>query len=94
MAQIDGITVRRFNVSGVPTSLADLGYVRVGEDDGWELCGAGVNGSFHDANGHALINSTKFPDIKGLVDYAHSKVSGPDCKSVATPRPNEPHTTA
>lgn len=71
--QIDALVARKFSINGKPTSLWDLGYVRVGEDDGWEACGTGVNGSFHDASGVALVNASKFPDMKGLVDYAHSK---------------------
>jgi hypothetical protein len=30
---IDGITLRRWNIDGVPTSLADLGYSAVGIDE-------------------------------------------------------------
>ena len=28
-----------------PVSLLDLGYARAGLDDGWQNCGAGINGS-------------------------------------------------
>jgi alpha-galactosidase len=47
--------------------------VRVGVDDGWEACGDGVNGSFHDASGTALVNSSRFSDVKVLADHAHSR---------------------
>lgn len=68
---IDAITERTRLVDGVRTSLADLGYTDVGLDDGWQACGAGVNGSFHDADGHPLINTTAFPDMKQFTDYGH-----------------------
>ena len=57
----------------MPTSLADLGYNRVGLDDAWEACGAGVNGSFHDASGAMMWDAAKFPDVQGMVDYVHAK---------------------
>ena len=34
----------------------------IGIDDGWQACGAGVDGSFHSASGEVLINETLFPD--------------------------------
>ena len=48
-------------------SLADVGYVRVGLDDNWQDCGAGVNGSFHDSTGQPLVNLKTFPDMKSMV---------------------------
>ena len=42
-------------------SLADLGYLSVGIDDGWQSCGSGVAGSFHDAAGNPLVNTSRFP---------------------------------
>ena len=56
--------------SGKP-SLAKLGYLNVGIDDGWQACGQGVNGTFHDKDGRPLINMTRFPDLKGMVDTVH-----------------------
>eukprot|EP01079_Euglenida_sp_SAG-EU17-18_P004762 gene4763-4933_t len=56
--QVDAIAARRHLVAGVPTSLADLGYDRVGIDSGWASC-TGVNGSWHDSDGHFIINTTK-----------------------------------
>ena len=49
------------STDGVRTSLADLGYVSAGVDDGWQACGAGVQGSFHDAEGRPIVNTTRFP---------------------------------
>jgi alpha-galactosidase len=59
-------------VDGINMSLADVGYVDVGLDDNWQACGAGVNKSFHDAEGRPIINLKKFPDMKKMTDYAHS----------------------
>ena len=72
-------------VDGKPTSLAELGYNRVGMDDGksisvcaavhaphfpcasgYQACGAGINGSFHDADNNLIINKTLFPDMKSM----------------------------
>jgi hypothetical protein len=72
---IDGIVLRRntlWNGTG-PVSLYDLGYTRVGIDDGWEDGGAGVNGSFHDAAGVALVRKDLFPDMRALAEYSHSR---------------------
>ena len=54
-------------------SLKALGYVNVGLDDGWQDCGKGVNGSFHDGDGKPLINSKKFSDMAGMVAHIHSR---------------------
>jgi len=53
-------------------SLVDLGYDRIGIDDGWQACGAGLNGSFHTAAGAPIINTTAFPDLKAMNTFAHS----------------------
>lgn len=53
-------------------SLVSLGYADVGIDEGWEGCGEGVNGTQHDASGAPVIHAPSFPDMKGLVDAAHS----------------------
>ena len=60
-------------VDGVPTSLLDVGYSRVGLDDGWQACGAGINGSFHDAHGIPIVNGSRFPDVAAMSDKAHSQ---------------------
>merc|ERR1719262_556073 len=70
---IDAIAEKRSTVNGVPKSLADLGYGRVGIDDGWQACGTGWQGSFHKQDGTPLVNSSILPDLKALVDYGHSK---------------------
>merc|ERR1711953_1116901 len=51
-------------------SLLELGYGRIGIDDGWQACGAGVNGSFHNASGYPIVNKTIFPDMKAMNDEA------------------------
>ena len=52
-------------------SLCDLGYCSVGVDEGWEGCGAGVNGTQHDAAGLPTIDSN-FPDTGKMVDEVHN----------------------
>jgi hypothetical protein len=59
------------NVSGVPTSLLDLGYNYIGLDDGYQACGQGVNGSFYTSDGDPVINTTKFPNLAEMVATAH-----------------------
>jgi hypothetical protein len=59
-------------------SLQDLGYVHAGIDDGWQLCDSfrvmpSNASAFHDADGHPIVNTTKFPDLKALSSYAESK---------------------
>ena len=53
-------------------SLASFGYKDVGLDDAWQMCGAGINGSFHDIHGNPIVDRKKFPDMKAMVDRAHS----------------------
>ena len=36
--------------------LHDYGYNRASLDDCWQACGAGVNGSFHDADGAPIVD--------------------------------------
>jgi alpha-galactosidase len=74
-SQVDALVSRSRNVDGKLTSLADLGYNRIGLDDAWQDCGKGVNGSFHDVNGKPLINS-RFPDMRAMNQYAKSKGIG------------------
>ena len=52
-------------------SLCDLGYCSVGVDEGWEGCGAGVNGTQHDAKGIPTIDAT-FPDTAAMVKGIHA----------------------
>jgi alpha-galactosidase len=70
---IDRMTSRKRLVDGMPTSLSDLGYGRVGIDDNWQACGTGYKGSFHAQDGTPLVNASRFPDLKSLVDYGHGK---------------------
>lgn len=67
------VAARRWTIwNGSTVSLADLGFVDVGIDDGWQLAGAGVNGGFHDAAGMPIVNTSKFPDIPSLVSAIHA----------------------
>jgi len=70
---IDAITDRSRLVDGQPLSLADVGFGRVGVDDGWQQCAAGPLKSFHAEDGTPLLDKTKFPDLKAMVDYGHAK---------------------
>lgn len=55
-------------------SLLDLGYRAVGLDDGWQSCGGpgAYNGSHHTASGDVLVNLTRFPDMRAMVNRAHA----------------------
>jgi hypothetical protein len=55
-----------------PVSLFQLGYNYIAQDDGWQNCGAGVNGSFHNATGWPMVDTDKFPDIGAWVASAHA----------------------
>jgi len=62
--KIDDATVRKQADAMVSSGMRDAGYVYVNIDDTWE---AGRN-----ATGEIQTNS-KFPDMKALADYVHSK---------------------
>jgi len=75
-ATVDAITSRHRTVGGVGTSLADLGFDRVGIDDGWQACNRGKNlsgGTFHADDGTPLVNKTLFPNLASLVAFAKSR---------------------
>lgn len=57
--------------AGGRASLKELGYRSIGVDDGWQACGDGVNGSFHDDKGAPLVNLTRFPDLGEMVKQIH-----------------------
>ena len=62
-AAAEALASRSRKVGGVPTSLADLGFVGVGVDDGWQLCDSGPGGTgFHNGTGYPLVNGSRFPD--------------------------------
>ena len=70
---VDALSARNRTVKGEPglVSLCDLGYCRVGIDEGYEA--RSPNGSMHGPAGLPLINKQAFPDIAALVAHAHSK---------------------
>ena len=73
---ISALTAKVWSVDGVMVSLADVGYSRVGIDEGWENCsGAKPNDGQrqHDEDGFPMVNTDKFPDLKWLVDYGHAQ---------------------
>jgi len=53
-------------------SLASIGYNAVGIDEGWEGCGLGINKTQHAPDGQPVINTTKFPALRELVEYGHA----------------------
>jgi len=58
---------------GENVSLIDLGFARLGVDDGWEACGTGWDDSFHAADGTPLVNESRFPDLADLVAYGNGR---------------------
>jgi alpha-galactosidase len=61
---IDDKTVREIADAMVTSGMEDAGYIYVNIDDTWELG--------RDADGNITTNK-KFPDMKALADYVHSK---------------------
>ena len=82
-------------VDGKPTSLAEVGYLSVGMDDGYQRCNCsspqgpyphsltnetcsvndcrGGKCTWHNqTDGTPMIDTIRFPDLKGLVAYGHS----------------------
>jgi len=57
-------------VDGVPTSLLELGYDRIGLDGGWNQCFP-ENKTFHWASDGTPQWNSAFPDPQGMVDKAH-----------------------
>ena len=74
LSQMNGITSRNRLVNNQYTSLADLGYLDIGLDDAWQLCGnyGSNNYTYHDDNGNPIVNTTRFPSFNKMTDYAHS----------------------
>ena len=62
--QIDDAGVRGIADAMVSTGMKDAGYIYVNIDDTWQ--------GLRDANGNITANK-RFPDMKALADYVHSK---------------------
>ena len=62
--KVDDRTIRATADAMVSSGMRDAGYVYVNIDDTWE--------GERDAQGNIQANS-KFPDMKALADYVHSK---------------------
>jgi alpha-galactosidase len=62
--KVDDATIRRTADAIVASGMSKAGYVYVNIDDTWE--------GMRDAKGNITTN-TKFPDMKALADYVHSK---------------------
>ena len=71
--QADGLTDTSRSVDGAPASLASLGYVDLGIDEGWEACGKGFNGTQHTIYGWPVVDTTKFPNMNATTAYIHGK---------------------
>ena len=72
---MDGMVKKQTFGGGKPTSLCDLGYCDVGLDDHWQACGspdAAPGMHYHDKDGNPIVNKEVFPDLKAMVDHAHS----------------------
>eukprot|EP00928_Gymnodinium_smaydae_P087600 TRINITY_DN71845_c0_g1_i1.p1 TRINITY_DN71845_c0_g1~~TRINITY_DN71845_c0_g1_i1.p1 ORF type:complete len:546 (+),score=51.84 TRINITY_DN71845_c0_g1_i1:91-1728(+) len=72
-SSIIALAEKRWKIDGNVVSLADLGYIEFGIDEGWEECKHGIGGSQHDAFGNPLINKSRFPDLRNLVDMGHER---------------------
>jgi len=73
--QVRGLVNVKRNIDGEMKSLHDLGYKTIGLDDGWQECTGWNAGKprFHNPKtGAPLINKERFPDMHGMVKYAHS----------------------
>lgn len=64
-ADIDDKKIRAIADAMVDLGLTNYGYAYLNIDDGWQ----GQRGGKH----NAVMPNEKFPDMKGLVDYIHSK---------------------
>ncbi len=64
-SKVDDAGVRGMADAMVSSGMRDAGYIYVNIDDTWE-------GKQRDANGNITTNE-KFPDMKALADYVHSK---------------------
>lgn len=62
--KVDDASVRAMADAMVATGMSKVGYVYINIDDTWELG--------RDAGGN-LIPNKKFPDMRALADYVHSK---------------------
>ena len=63
-SKVDDATIRQTADAIVASGMRDAGYIYVNIDDTWE--------GERDAQGVIHTNS-KFPDMKALADYVHSK---------------------
>ena len=72
--RVDDPSVRGMADAIASSGMRDAGYVYVNIDDTWEkgrmVDGAWVPGRDKDGN---ILTNEKFPDMKGLADYVHSK---------------------
>ena len=55
-------------VAGSTKSLLDVGYTFANLDDGWQDCGKGVNGGYHDKDGCELSSATQLSPFGAFPD--------------------------
>eukprot|EP01084_Bolivina_argentea_P037886 70060_1 len=78
MLNINAILDKSRNVNGKPTSLAQMGYIHVGVDQGWVNCTKTENKTidyWHNdtaPNGWPIVHPDKFPNITKMINYVHS----------------------
>ena len=75
---MSGLLDKSRQVNGKSTNLAEIGYNNGGIDDGWQHCNYYEN-LFHNnsaPNGWPVVNSTKFPSLESLINWAHNNSLG------------------
>ena len=72
MEQTFSKLTNRSVMPGCSKSLRDYGYIFANLDDGWQACGQGVNGGFHDKDGNPLMDPKKFPNVGAMTAKAHA----------------------
>lgn len=69
-SQIDALVKPRDSVG---TTLYSLGYTSIGIDEGWEAWYDQTKHETHDPHGVPQVNTERFPNMEGLVNYGHAK---------------------
>ena len=71
-AKLANRSVAPVGPSGARKSLVDVGFTLANLDDGYQACGAGVNGSFHDARGFPIFDPAKFTNVSAMTAAARA----------------------
>lgn len=70
LAQAQALAQKTPTTSPSSMTLLALGFDEIGIDDGWQSCGAGLNGTFHSVSGETLVNRDRFPDLQRMTARA------------------------